>query len=140
MLGSRWGKIAGVPIGIPGGAYFAFWILAVGAWWRSGDSAFRPLFTWAMTIGAALSLTLLFLLLFFLEGTCLFCLLTHLGNLGAVVLLWPWRRWRIENGKPVLVRGVSIALIALLLGGGLFRLYETRVDRATAEAREKTIW
>lgn len=140
VLGSRWGKVAGIPLGVLGGAYFACWTASLVAWRRSQETAFLFLLTWILAIGAAVSLTLLSLLFFVIEGNCLFCLLTHAANIGAALLLRPLRTWRVAAVPATLIRGVLVALAALLVALGLGLLYETRVDRAEAKAREETIW
>ncbi len=140
VLGSRWGKIAGIPLGIFGGTYFAGWIVAIGAWLRSRDMALLSLATWILTVGVICSATLLSLLLFVIEGNCLFCLITHASNLGAAVLLWPFRRWQFASLKATAIRGSLLLLILLLFAFGLRQLYQARVERAEAEAREQTIW
>lgn len=140
VLGSRWGKIAGLPVGIFGGAYFAFWIVAIGTWLRSKDGQFLPIATWAMTIGVIASLAFLSLLLFVIKGSCLYCLITHASNLGAAAFLWPLRTWRASSAKAFLTRSIVLAMIAIGFGIGLFQLYQNRVERAEIESREKTIW
>ncbi len=140
VLGSRWGKVAGIPLGVLGGAYFACWITPLVAWRYSRDAAFLFLLTWVLTVGVAVSLALLSLLLFVIEGNCLFCLLTHAANLGAALLLRPLRNWRFADVRATLIRGLLVALAALLVALGMGLLYEARVDRAEAKAREETIW
>ena len=140
VLGSRWGRIAGMPLGIFGGAYFASWIVAIGAWRRSRDAALLSLATWILTLGVVFSLSLLSLLLFFIEGNCLFCLLTHVANLGAAILLWPLRRWKLATLRATVLRGTLLLLMSLLFALGLQQLYQARVVRAEAKAREQTIW
>ncbi|MCB1228777.1 MAG: vitamin K epoxide reductase family protein [Verrucomicrobiae bacterium] len=140
VLGSHWGKIAGIPLGIFGGAYFGSWIVAIGSWWRSRDSALLSIATWIMSFGAIVSITLLSLLLFVIEGNCLFCLITHATNLGAAILLWPFRRWQLSSLKAIAIRGSLLLLMSLLFALGLFQLYQARVERAEAKARQETIW
>lgn len=140
VLGSRWGKVAGIPLGILGGAYFACWTASLVAWRRSRETAFLFLLTWILAIGAAVSLTLLSLLFFVIEDNCLFCLLTHAANLGAALLLRPLRTWRIASARAAVIRVVLVALVALLVAVGLGLLYQARVDHTEAKAREETIW
>ena len=142
VLGSRWGKVAGIPLGVLGGFYFAAWILTILAFLRSTQLIFRWALSWTLTVGAAVSLFLLVVLLFFLEGNCLFCLITHVTNLASAALLWPLRNYRmpIQTFRKQATRLIAIGVLAILIGLGLFQLYQIRVDKATAKAKEQTIW
>lgn len=140
VLGSRWGKVAGIPLGVAGGFYFTLWMLPLAAWLRSRDDLFLCFATWIMTLGVGVSVVLIGLLIFVIEGTCLFCLITHAANLGAAFLLWPWRIRRPASVVRPLARALPLLAGALLIALGLFQLYQIRVDRAETRAREQTIW
>ena len=142
VLGSRWGKFLGLPLGIWGGFYFAFWTITFFGWNRSKKENLRFVLTLVLAIGSTASLTLLALLFFVIDGNCLFCLLTHSANLGAALLLWPSRS---RSFRPdTIIRAprelTAILILSLLIGLSLFELYQLRVDRAEAASLEKTIW
>lgn len=141
-LGSAYGRIAGIPLGVAGGFYFAFWGLFLGAALRSGAPGFRWVVTLTLALGAAMSLTLLGVLMWVIRAPCLWCLITHACNLGAFVLWWPSHVWRIERSQlRACLRGATaLTVVAALIGLGLFQLYQIRVARAEAVSREKTIW
>jgi uncharacterized membrane protein len=138
VLGSAYSKVLGIPLGVAGGFYFAFWMLFLIASHRSGLAAQRWVLTLTLSFGALVSVGLLAVLAFVIRESCLYCLVTHAANLAAVVVFWPLRQWRPsrEGWKGIVALGVA----ALLFGFGLWQLYEIRVARAEAAAREKTIW
>lgn len=138
VLGSVYSKVFGVPLGVAGGFYFAFWMLILIAYRRSGLATQRWVLTLTLTCGALVSVCLLAILAFVIRASCLYCLVTHAANLAAAVVFWPMRRWCAgrEGWKGVVVLGV----VAILFGFGLWQLYEIRVARAEAASREKTIW
>jgi uncharacterized membrane protein len=141
-LGSVYGKIAGIPLGVAGGFYFAFWGLFVAAVGRSRAVGYRWVVTLTLTLGGVMSLVFLWLLAFVIKAPCFWCLVTHACNLGAYALWWPSRVWRIGRTDffAMLKGAVALAVAAALLGLGFFQLYQLRVVRAEAVAREKTIW
>ncbi len=142
VLGSRWGKFLGLPLGIWGGFYFAFWILSFLGWNRSKKESLRLVMTLALAIGCTTSLVLLGLLVFGIEGNCLFCLITHSANLGAATLLWPLRSRSIR--PSILLKSprdfLPLVMLSVLIGLSLFQLYQIRVARAEAASLEKTLW
>ena len=141
-LGSAYGKVAGIPLGVLGGTYFVFWSLLVAAGRRSKTLGQRWAVTWTFSTGVAMSLTLLAILGFVIKAPCFWCLVTHACNLGAAALWWPSRVWRMDRGElKAMVRIAAIsAVVACLAGWGFFQLYELRVARAEAAAKVKTIW
>lgn len=143
ILGSRWGAVAGLPLGVLGGAYFATWMTLLCLDHRPSPApAIRACLTAVLAVGAAVSLFLLGVLLFALEGSCLYCLVTHAANLVVIGLLFPFRTWPIPAGalgrsvRPLL----GAALVGVLVAVGLQSLYLVRVERAEAKAAEQTIW
>lgn len=141
-LGSAYAQIAGIPLGVAGGFYFALAGLLVAAGRRSGAPSLRWAATLALATGGLVSMALLGVLAFVIRAPCLWCLLTHACNLGAGALWWPSRVWGIGRAERTGLPGrvLPLVLIAGLLAAGLFQLYQARAARAGAEAREKTIW
>lgn len=141
-LGSEWGAIAGIPLGVLGGVYFVTWMALLAEFTKLKKPALRWGLTWTCTIGAAISLFLLGILTFAIEGSCLYCLVTHAANLGAIALLWPARKWCLGPGefRASLRNFVLIALLALIALAGLHSLYLVRVAAAEHKAEKQTIW
>lgn len=141
-LGGRFSKVAGLPLGVLGGAYFAAWSAALVFSRRPGGIGFRAVATWTLVFGAAVSVTLVGLLIFVVKSVCLYCLITHASNLAAFALLWPGRRWRPSAGffrseRRSLWIWAATALLAGLL---CFAVYQIRVARATVAAKAETLW
>lgn len=133
-LGSAWSKVAGVPLGVIGGFYFALW----GLFTVCRPAGYRWAVSWILLPGAIGSLGLLAVLAGVVQAPCLWCLLTHACNLAACVVWWPLRRWRPAG----LWAGgaVAVGMAALLAAAGLFGLYRLRVEKETAAAAERTLW
>lgn len=129
-LTSRLAAVAGVPLGVLGAAYFLFWTLNVRAFHRTRGEIFQFSLTWATTLGAIVSVGLGAYMLGVLHRPCLYCLLTHAANLGACVLLWPFRRWR----RPAETSGgwhfASMTAVALLAATAVWLAHDARQARA----------
>ena len=141
-LDSKWSKLFGISLGVFGLFYFSFWALMLGAWRKTNWDGFRFAATATLIPGAAISLVLLILLTFVIEGFCFYCLLTHAANLGAFVVLWPLRHWRFPWPIPAshLRRGIILTVNALFVAGCLHVAAEIRAEKARAKAAKETIW
>jgi len=141
-LDSKYSKLFGISLGVFGLFYFAFWGLMLDAWRRTAWDGYRFAVTTTLFPGALISLFLLFLLTFVIEGFCLYCLITHLANLGAFAVLWRLRDWRFPLPIPreQFRRCVSLTVIALVLASALHVAGEIRAEKARARAAEETIW
>jgi len=116
-LTSAFSKLGGVPLGVLGACYFMLWLLVFRAFWRTHAPLYQALFSYVTLLGAVVSLSLGFVMFFVLKAPCLYCLLTHIANLGSFIALWPYVSWRFPARATAderwhLVALVSIALLA----------------------------
>ena len=96
-LKSQFSKIAGIPLGIFGVFYFAFWTLNLRAFQVTSNQGYLCSLSWLTLLGAIGSSCLAFIMFAVLGAPCLYCLITHLSNIGAFILLWPVRKWKMET-------------------------------------------
>lgn len=89
--------LGGVPLGVLGVLYFAFWTLNLREFHRTGQDEYQTALTWGTGLGALVSLSLGTYMFGVLRAPCLYCLITHSSNLGALALLWPYRRFRLPD-------------------------------------------
>lgn len=127
-LTSEFSKIAGIPLGVFGLFYFAFWSLNLRAYQRTGDPVYRWTFSWVTLIGAVCSLTLGTIMFFVLRAPCLYCLIIHISNFSTVALLWPLMQIR-PKGRPTtdnLWHFAALSAIAVMAAMILFLASENR--------------
>ncbi len=89
--------VAGIPLGVFGVLYFMFWTLNLREFHRTGQDEYQTALTWGTGLGALVSLSLATYMFAVLRSPCLYCLVTHSSNLGALALLWPYRRFRLPD-------------------------------------------
>jgi uncharacterized membrane protein len=131
---------AGVPLGVLGVAYFLFWTLNVRAYQRTRGEIFQFSLTWASVLGAIASIGLGAYMLGFLRQPCLYCLLVHGANLGACILLWPFRRWRWPAaGGGQGWHFASMSAIALLAAATTYLADDNRRAHAALEGERPSI-
>lgn len=93
VLGSKWGKFAGIPLGYFGGL---FWVIVAltsisGAGVSLKSAALQRL--GVATVGLLFSLGLFYIAHFVIEKTCLICLSTHIASLvNFVFAVVGWKR------------------------------------------------
>lgn len=114
-LTSQFSKLAGVPLGVLGACYFMLWLLVFRAYWRTGAPLYQALVSYVTLLGAVVSLSLGFVMFVILKAPCLYCLLTHISNLGSFVLLWPYLSWRFPARATADERWHLTALVAVAL-------------------------
>ena len=96
-LESRFSKVLGIPLGVFGVFYFAFWTLNLRAFQMTSNHGYLCFLSWITLIGAIGSSILGVIMFVVLQAPCLYCLITHLSNIRSFVLLWPVRKWRMET-------------------------------------------
>lgn len=141
-LTSEFSKIGGIPLGVFGVFYFTFWTLNLRAFQTTSNDEYLCALSWVTLAGACGSVALFSIMFFLLQAPCLYCLVTHVCNLGSFALLWPVRRWRqtapftTEHARHFL----ALTTIAVLAAVCVYLADEVRGLKARAAAREKTIW
>lgn len=114
-LTSAFSKLGGVPLGVLGACYFMLWLLVFRAFWRTGAPLYRALVSYVTLAGAVVSLSLGFVMFVVLRAPCLYCLLTHVANLGSFIVLWPCLSWRFPARATTDERWHLAALMAVAL-------------------------
>ena len=78
-LKSNFSKVFGIPLGIFGVFYFAFWILNLRAFQMTSNQGYLCFLSWITLLGAIGSTGLFIIMFFVLKAPCMYCLLTHLS-------------------------------------------------------------
>ena len=140
-LTSPFAKIFGIPLGIFGVLYFTFWTLNLRAFQMSSNDGYIWFLSWITLLGALGSLALAIIMFVILRAPCLYCLITHLSNIGAFILLWPVKKWKMET--PFTVEQFrhfsAISAIAVLAAIALYFANDVRQLQATLAVREEAI-
>lgn len=141
-LTSRFSAVAGIPLGVFGLFYFSFWTLNLRAFLRTGEGIYRTMLSWVTMTGAVVSITLGSIMFLVLRAPCLYCLLTHLANLGSLALLWPALRWRpnFRFGGDHFWHFLSLSAISLLAATALFFANKAHVLEAQLDRASRTLW
>lgn len=125
---SRFGSVAGVPVAIPGTAWFVLVLLLVAAA-RSGPPAFRenvPSYVFALaTLALAVILYLAYASFFILRTVCVLCLTTYAGVIGVFLIsgavttvpMTNLPRRLIADLRAVATSPVALAVALLFLAG-----------------------
>ena len=96
-LQSNFSKVFGIPLGVFGVFYFAFWTLNLRAFQMTSNHGYVCFLSWITLLGAIGSTVMAIIMFGVLGAPCLYCMITHLSNIGAFVLLWPVRKWKMET-------------------------------------------
>ena len=101
VLGSKWGKFFGIPLGYYGGVFWA--IVAITAISSPGvnlkNAALQRLAV--ATVGLLFSLGLFYIAEFVIRKTCPICLSTHIASLvNFIFAVVGWRRVSTKNEAP----------------------------------------
>jgi len=136
VFASRYGKILGVPLPVYGLMYFmtiAIWLIAF------AKRSFNLLLMAILTVGLAVSVSLLAILFLVLPGQCRWCLLVHACNLLLIVVGYAGglRFARSALREPVrayLGRAISVGLVVLcILGWGGVAVAQSRTNQIKRE-------
>ncbi len=141
-LSSQFSKVAGIPMGVFGLFYFAFWTLNLRAFQRTHDPVFRVAFSYVTLFGAVVSLTMGSIMFVVLKAPCLYCLITHTSNLLSLAILWPMMNWRLRfriNADHV-YHFITLGWVSLLAATTLFFANETRIAQAQLKAKSESVW
>jgi uncharacterized membrane protein len=141
-LTSEFAKLAGIPLGVYGLFYFAFWTLNLRAFQLTSNEGYICFLSWITLLGAVISLALFCVMVFVLRAPCLYCLITHACNLLSFAVLWPVRRWRMASPFTAeqFRHFAALTTIALLAAVALHLGNEVRELKAQIEASKKTLW
>jgi len=136
-------RIVGIPLGVFGVFYFMFWTLNLREFHRTGQDEYQAALTWGTTLGAVVSISLATYMFGVLGAPCLYCLITHTANISAVVLIWPYRRWKAPDFTVNEVwHFAAISAVAVLAASTTYFANENRqarADLARLEQGEMTI-
>ena len=137
-LKSDFSKIFGVPLGVFGVFYFAFWTLNLRAFQMTSNHGYICFLSWITLLGAVGSSVLAIIMLGVLQAPCLYCMITHVSNIGAFILLWPVRKWRMETPftKEQIRHFAALTCVAFLSATTLFFANQTRHLAASLTIRE----
>lgn len=140
-LESKFSKIFGIPLGVFGVFYFAFWTLNLRAFQMTSNHGYLCSLSWITLLGAVGSSVLASIMFAVLGAPCLYCLITHVSNIGSFILLWPVRRWRMETPftKEQLRHFAALTCVAFLSATTLFFANQTRHLSASLKVRNKII-
>ena len=140
-LQSRFSKVFGIPLGVFGVFYFAFWTLNLRAFQMTSNHGYVCFLSWITLLGAVGSSVLAIIMFGVLQAPCLYCMITHLSNIGAFILLWPVRKWRMET--PFTTEQIrhfaALTGVAFLSATTLFFANQTRHLNASLKIREDTL-
>ena len=141
-LTSQFSKVAGIPLGVFGLLYFAFWTLNLRAFQRTHDPVFRFAFSYVTLLGAIVSLTMGSIMFLVLKAPCLYCLITHSSNLLSLGLLWPLMSWRLRFRATAdhVYHLITLGFVSLLAATTLFFANETRIAQAQLRAKSEAVW
>jgi len=140
-LQSKFSKLFGIPLGIFGVFYFAFWILNLRAFQLTSNQGYLCSLSWITLLGAVGSSVLAIIMFFVLGAPCFYCLITHLSNIGSFILLWPVRKWRMETPftREQFRHFGALTCVAFLTVTTLLFADRSRHLNASLNVREATI-
>ena len=140
-LESQFSKLFGIPLGIFGVFYFAFWTLNLRAFQMTSNHGYVCFLSWITLLGAIGSSVLAIIMFGVLGAPCLYCMITHVSNIGAFILLWPVRKWRMETPFTTeqIRHFVALTGVAFLSATSLFFADQTRHLSASLKLREDTL-
>lgn len=140
-LKSQFSKVFGIPLGIFGVFYFAFWILNLRAFQMTSNEGYLCSLSWVTLIGAIGSSVLAIIMFFVLKAPCLYCLLTHASNIGGFILLWPVRKWRMTTPftSEQFRHFAALTCLAFLSATTMFFANQSRHLNASLQLREEAI-
>ena len=140
-LTSEYAKIAGIPLGVFGVFYFAFWTLNLRAFQVTSNGGYLCVLSWITLFGATGSLVLFTIMTFVLKAPCFYCLITHLCNIGSFILLWPVRKWRMTTPFTTehFRHFAALSAVAALAGTTLHFANQSRHLAASLSVRETAL-
>ena len=140
-LKSQFSKVFGIPLGIFGVFYFAFWLLNLRAFQMTSNEGYLCSLSWVALLGAVGSLVLAIIMFLVLKAPCLYCFLAHIANIGSFLLLWPVRKWRMSHpfSSEQFRHFTALTGIALLSATTLFFANQSRHLSASLQLRNDTI-
>ncbi len=141
-LQSQFSKVAGIPLGVFGVFYFAFWTLNLRAFQMTSNHGYLCFLSWITLLGAVGSSILAVIMFGVLGAPCLYCMITHASNIGAFFLLWPVRKWKMDT--PFTTEQIrhfaALTGVAFLSATTLFFANQTRHLNASLELRNQVIY
>jgi len=140
-LKSQFSKVFGIPLGIFGVFYFAFWLLNLRAFQMTSNEGYLCSLSWVTLLGAVGSLVLAFIMFLVLKAPCLYCFLAHIANIGSFLLLWPVRKWSMSHPftSEQFRHFAALTGIAFLSATTLFFANQSRHLGASLQLREDAI-
>lgn len=140
-LKSQFSKVAGIPLGVFGVCYFVFWALNLRAFQMTSNQGYLCSLSWLTLLGAIGSTVLAVIMFGVLGAPCLYCLITHISNIGAFALLWPVRKWKMETPFTTeqFRHFAALTGIAFLSGTTIFFANQTRHLSASLTLRNDII-
>ena len=137
-LQSNFSKVFGIPLGVFGVFYFAFWTLNLRAFQMTSNHGYVCFLSWITLLGAIGSTVMAIIMFGVLGAPCLYCMITHLSNIGAFVLLWPVRKWKMETPFTTeqFRHFAALTGIAFLSATTLFFANQTRHLAASLKIRD----